>query len=35
MGDYNLDPLKVVGLEGLWGLLITSIMLVIFQQIHC
>jgi hypothetical protein len=27
--------LKVVGLEGLWGLLITIIMLVIFQQIDC
>ena len=35
MGDYYLDPLKVVGLEGLWGLLITIIMLVIFQQIEC
>ena len=35
MGDYYLDPLKVVGLEGLWGLLITIVMLVIFQQIHC
>jgi drug/metabolite transporter (DMT)-like permease len=35
LGDYYLDPLKVVGLEGLWGLLITIIMLVIFQQIHC
>ena len=30
LGDYYLDPLKVVGLEGLWGLLITIIMLVIF-----
>ena len=35
LGDYYLDPLKVVGLEGLWGLLITIIMLVIFQQINC
>jgi uncharacterized membrane protein len=35
LGDYYLDPLKVVGLEGLWGLLITIVMLVIFQQIHC
>lgn len=31
LGDYYLDPLKVVGLEGLWGLLITIIMLLIFQ----
>jgi len=31
LGDYYLDPLKVVGLEGLWGFLITVIMLVIFQ----
>ncbi len=30
LGDYYLDPLKVVGLEGLWGLLITIIMLLIF-----
>lgn len=35
LGDYYLDPLKVVGLEGLWGLIITIIMLVIFQQINC
>ncbi len=32
---YYLDPLKVVGLEGLWGFLITVILLPIFQQINC
>ena len=31
LGDYYLDPLKVVGLEGLWGLLMTLIILPIFQ----
>jgi|LauGreDrversion4_2_1035121.scaffolds.fasta_scaffold452983_2 drug/metabolite transporter (DMT)-like permease len=30
LGDYNLDPLKVVGLEGLWGLIIWTILLPIF-----
>ena len=35
LGDYYLDPLKVVGLEGLWGFLITVILLPIFQQINC
>jgi drug/metabolite transporter (DMT)-like permease len=30
LGDYYLDPLKVVGLEGLWGLLMTIIILPIF-----
>jgi len=35
LGDYYLDPLKVVGLEGLWGLIIWSILLPIFQQINC
>jgi drug/metabolite transporter (DMT)-like permease len=31
LGDYYLDPLKVVGLEGLWGLTIWTILLPIFQ----
>ena len=31
LGDYYLDPLKVVGLEGLWGLLISVVMLVVFE----
>ena len=35
LGDYYLDPLKVVGLEGLWGLIIWCILLPIFQQIPC
>ena len=35
LGDYYLDPLKVVGLEGLWGLLIWCILLPIFQHIKC
>jgi hypothetical protein len=35
LGDYYLDPLKVVGLEGLWGLLVSIVMVVIFQFIKC
>jgi drug/metabolite transporter (DMT)-like permease len=35
LGNYYLDPLKVVGLEGLWGLVIWCILLPIFQQIQC
>jgi hypothetical protein len=35
LGQYYLDPLKVVGFEGLWGLLIWCILLPIFQQIPC
>lgn len=35
LGDYYLDPLKVVGLEGLWGFLMTLIILPIFQAIDC
>ena len=34
LGDYYLDPLKVVGLEGLWGLIITVILLPIFLVLH-
>lgn len=30
LGDYYLDPLKVVGLEGLWGFLMTLVILPIF-----
>ena len=30
LGSYYLDPLKVVGLEGLWGLLMWCILLPIF-----
>lgn len=35
LGDYYLDPLKVVGLEGLWGIIIWCILLPIFQVIKC
>ena len=35
LGDYYLDPLKVVGLEGLWGMVIYGILLPIFQFIPC
>jgi hypothetical protein len=35
LGDYYLDPLKVVGLEGLWGLLFSCILLPIYQFIPC
>lgn len=35
LGDYYLDPLKIVGLEGLWGFLMCLIILPIFQQINC
>jgi drug/metabolite transporter (DMT)-like permease len=35
LSNYYLDPLKVVGLEGLWGLLIWCVLLPIFQQIQC
>ncbi len=30
LGDYYLDPLKVVGLEGLWGFIMTLVILPIF-----
>lgn len=30
LGDYYLDPLKVVGLEGLWGVIIWAVLLPIF-----
>ena len=35
LGSYSLDPLKVVGLEGLWGFIMWCILLPIFQQIEC
>ena len=35
LGDYYLDPLKVVGLEGMWGLLYYLILLPIMQHINC
>jgi drug/metabolite transporter (DMT)-like permease len=30
LGDYYLDPMKVVGLEGMWGLCFWAILLPIF-----
>ena len=35
LGDYYLDPFKVVGLEGMWGLMYFLICLPIFQAIEC
>lgn len=35
LGDYYLDPLKVVGWEGVWGVLLYCILLPIFQFIKC
>lgn len=35
LGDYYLDPLQVVGLEGMWGLIYYLILLPIFQVIKC
>ena len=35
LGDYYLDPLKVVGWEGVWGVLMHVVLLPIFQFIPC
>jgi drug/metabolite transporter (DMT)-like permease len=35
LGDYVLDPMKVVGLEGMWGVVYCLIVLPIFGQIPC
>jgi len=35
LSDYYLDPLLVVGLEGMWGCVYYAILLPIFQQIKC
>ena len=35
LGDYYLDPFKVVGLEGMWGLMYFLICLPIYQAIEC
>mmetsp|Transcript_32670 Transcript_32670/g.31886 ORF Transcript_32670/g.31886 Transcript_32670/m.31886 type:complete len:330 (+) Transcript_32670:384-1373(+) len=34
-GDYYLDPLKVVGLEGMWGVIYWIVLLPCFQLITC
>ena len=33
--NYYLDPLKIVGLEGMWGLLFMIILLIVLQSIEC
>jgi len=35
VGDYYLDPLKVVGLEGMWGVFYYLTLLPFMQMIHC
>lgn len=35
LGNYYLDPMYVVGTEGMWGLLYYLILLPIFQKIQC
>ena len=35
IGDYYLDPMKVVGLEGMWGVSYYILLLPIMQAIHC
>ena len=33
--DYDYNPLKAVGLEGMWGFFIYGILLIFFQKISC
>lgn len=35
LGDYYLDPMKVVGSEGMWGLGYYMAVLPIMQAVHC
>lgn len=35
LGDYYIDPMKVVGTEGMWGLCYYLAILPIMQVIHC
>ena len=35
LSDYYLDPLKVVGWEGVWGFLIYLFLLPVFSMIPC
>ena len=35
IGDYYLDPMKVVGTEGMWGLSYYFAILPVMQAIHC
>ena len=32
---YSVPPLKLIGLEGMWGLIISIIVLAVFQNIEC
>ena len=32
---YTINPFQLVGFEGLWGTLVYTIMLLVFQQVHC
>ncbi|MCQ2820354.1 MAG: hypothetical protein MJ252_24065 [archaeon] len=32
---YDINPFQLVGFEGIWGSLIYTTLLIIFQQIHC
>ena len=35
MSKYYLDPLQVVGTEGMWGLTVYMFLLPMFQKIKC
>jgi len=35
LGNYYLDPLYIVGAEGMWGLCYYIFLLPIMQKIHC
>ncbi len=35
LGDYYLSPMKVVGMEGIWGVVLFAILLPIFQFVPC
>lgn len=35
LSQYYLDPLKIVGIEGMWGFSIYIVLLIIFQHINC
>ena len=35
LGDYYVDPMKIVGLEGMWGLCYYIMLLPVMQAVHC
>jgi len=35
LNKYTINPLKVVGLEGMWGSIFYTVILIVLQQIHC